>query len=114
MKWAATVAAALTLAACGPADPPLDREGGETVACAPGGLPDLTERCAVTRERTAAGLVLVLTAPSGGFRRLLVTRDGRGVVAADGAEAASVTIVAPGLIDVAVGDDRYRLPASTG
>ena len=45
------------------------------------------------------------------YRRLLVTRDGRGVVTADGAEQASVTPLNGGLIEVTVGGDRYRLPA---
>ena len=48
----------------------------------------------------------------GGFRRLQVATDGRGVIAADGADVASVKVVSPGSIEVAVGDDRYRLPAT--
>lgn len=48
----------------------------------------------------------------GGFRRLLVTHDGRGVVAADGAEAAVVATVADNMIEVTLGNDRIRLPAT--
>jgi hypothetical protein len=55
--------------------------------------------------------VLTLRQPDGGFRRLRVTGDGRGVIAADGAEQASVTLVAPVTIEVAIGNMRYRLPA---
>jgi len=50
--------------------------------------------------------------PDGGFRRLLVVKGGRGVVAADGAEPAKVTIVADHQIEVAIGGDRFRLPAT--
>ena len=50
--------------------------------------------------------------PDGGFRRLRVTRDGRGVVAADGAERAQVTIIADDRIEVSIGGDTFRLPAT--
>jgi len=43
---------------------------------------------------------------------LLVTQDGRGVIAADGAEAAKVTITGADGIEVALGGNRYRLPAT--
>ena len=68
--------------------------------------------CTLDREQTAAGLVLTARHPDGGFHRLLVTKDGRGVVAADGAEAAVVTIVGRDEIEVALGGDHYRLPAT--
>ena len=72
----------------------------------------LTRNCTVDRERRDEGLVLTLRRPDGGFRRLLVTRDGRGLIAADGAEPARVAVVDTGRIDVALGNDRYRLPAT--
>jgi hypothetical protein len=56
--------------------------------------------------------VLTIHAEDGGFRRLRVTDDGRGVVAADGAEAARVHIVDANTIDVTLGNNRYRLPAT--
>lgn len=67
--------------------------------------------CTIQQSAGEQGLILTISSPSGGFRRLLVTRDGRGVVTADGAEQASVTPLNGGLIEVAVGGDRYRLPA---
>lgn len=70
--------------------------------------------CAIDRTETQDGLFLTLRHPDGGFRRLLVTKDGRGVVAADGAEEAVVTVLAPDLIEVALGGARYRLPATVG
>lgn len=68
--------------------------------------------CAIDMVQSQDGLFLTLRHPDGGFRRLLVTRDGRGVVAADGAEQAHVTTLAPDLIEVAIGGARYRLPAT--
>ncbi|KQT32669.1 hypothetical protein ASG29_13100 [Sphingomonas sp. Leaf412] len=82
------------------------------VKCAPAGAATLERVCAVDRTQEARGLLLTVRHPDGGFRRLLVTKDGRGVVAADGAEAAKVTIVDPTEIEVAIGDDVYRLPAT--
>ena len=72
----------------------------------------LARRCTLERAATARGLVLTLRHPSGGFRRLLVTGDGRGVVAADGAERAKVSLAGGDMIEVALGGDRYRLPAT--
>ena len=86
--------------------------GGAGIPCALHGGKALETGCSVERSTTNEGLVLVLHHPDGGFRRLLVTTDGRGVVAADGSEQATVAVVGPGMIDVAIGDDRYRLPAT--
>lgn len=74
---------------------------------------ELRRACLIERARTDKDeLVLTIRAPDGGFRRLLVTGDGRGVVSADGAEAAAVRVVSDGEIEVALGGDRYRLPAT--
>jgi hypothetical protein len=68
--------------------------------------------CSIEQGDSARGRVLTIRKPDGGFRRLLVTLDGRGVVAADGSEAATVNIHDRGRIDVAVGGDTFRLPAT--
>jgi hypothetical protein len=68
--------------------------------------------CTIEKVPGPSGLGLTVRSPSGSFRRLLVTKDGRGVAAADGAEPVRVTVIGPGRIEVAVGGDRYRLPAS--
>jgi hypothetical protein len=68
--------------------------------------------CTVERTRVDRGLILTVRHDDGGFHRLLVTQDGRGVIAADGAEAAHGSIIDPQLIEVAIGGDRYRLPAT--
>lgn len=72
----------------------------------------LRRTCSVEQTQGEDGLILTLRHADGGFHRLLVTRDGRGVIAADGAEAARVTVPDTGSIDVAIGGSRYRLPAT--
>ena len=80
--------------------------------CAVAGVKEFSRTCTLDREETPRGLLLTARHPDGGFRRLLVMKDGRGVIAADGAQPAQVTVVNDGEIEVAVGKDRYRLPAT--
>jgi hypothetical protein len=113
--------AALLLVACGSADPPA---AGTNGAAAPeAGAPDnridcraegeagFAHACSVESVDTADGRMLTIRKADGGFRRLRVTTDGRGVVAADGAERTHVTILADSRIEVEIGGDRFRLPA---
>ena len=67
--------------------------------------------CTIERDASPDGTVLTLRNPDGSFRRLLIVRDGRGVVAADGAESARVSPAGGKDIDVAIGGMVYRLPA---
>lgn len=87
------------------------REAKGSVVCSQGSG-GFARTCTVDRADSAAGLVLTVRHPDGAFHRLLVTKDGRGVVAADGAEKAVVTVIGTGEIEVALGGDRYRLPAT--
>ncbi len=82
------------------------------VECVPPGAAGFSYACTIDRTQSQDGLFLTLRHPDGGFRRLLVTTDGRGVIAADGAEKAQVAVIGPNLIEVAIGDERYRLPAT--
>lgn len=75
--------------------------------CALAGSGAWAHDCAVER----AGDMLTLRHPDGGFRRFRVLADGRGLEAADGAEAAKLSIMDDKRIEVVVGADRYRLPA---
>lgn len=68
--------------------------------------------CTIEQTQSTNGLMLTLRHPDGGFRRLLVTKDGRGVIAADGAQKAQVSVLDAGMIEVALAGDRYRLPAT--
>lgn len=81
------------------------------ILCAGSGS-DFARTCTVDRTQSKDGLILTVRRPDGGFHRLLAVKDGRGLVAADGAEAAKVTIVGDGQIEVAIGGDRFRLPAT--
>ncbi len=116
MKRAAFLS--LLLAACGEgaqeANAPLPAAGAgaERVECAAAGEAGFAPNCTVERSVGAEGLTLTLRSPSGGFRRLLVTKDGRGVAAADGADEAVVMPLGPGRIEVSIAGERYRLPAT--
>lgn len=117
------IGALLLLAACGErkvdreviarADARQDAAAADDgrVQCAPAGAAEFARACTLDREEGRDGLILTVRNPDGGFHRLRVTTDGRGVVAADGAEAAAVSVQGDG-IEVAIGKDRYRLPAT--
>ena len=106
------------LAACGDAagtngeGPAAAGSGDERVDCAPAGAGDFQRVCTVERLQGAEGTILTVRHPDGGFRRLLVTTDGRGVIAADGAEKAVVSIIGDNRIQVSLAGHRYRLPAT--
>jgi hemin uptake protein HemP len=82
------------------------------IDCAPPGAADLTPVCTLDRTETESGVILTLRHPDGAFHRLQITRDGRGVIAADGAEPAKVTPLGPDRIEIELGGARYRLPAT--
>ena len=108
--------ALLPLAACSPGaseTPPPDP--GSLIECALAGAADFARDCAVERSREEGGLILVVRHPDGGFRRFEVLTDGRGLASADGADQAQIAVHGTGSeggIEVAVGPDRYRFPAT--
>ena len=106
----------LSLAACDQTSPGggggKAEAGGATIPCALTGATEFKSECTVERSKADDGIVLTLHHPDGGFRRLQVATDGRGVVTADGADAASVKVAGADAIEVSVGEDRYRLPAT--
>ena len=106
-------ALALALGACEQAPPPVPEkaQGDELIACALGDEMEFRQACAVDRAPQGDKLFLVVRHPDGGFRRFEVLTDGRGLAAADGADGAQVAL-RDGGIEVAVGKDRYRFPAS--
>lgn len=115
---AAAAFALTTLSACKSSDEALiEEEGGEAsnvamVACALGDEQDFTDSCTMQRLVGAERTTIVLGRGDSGFRRFSITADGRGMIAADGAEPARVTIIGDAEVEVAIGDDRYRLPAA--
>ena len=105
----------LLLASCGEAEQPAATvESDGKIDCRIGADDQFHRFCTVERSPGEQGMILTVRKPDGGFRRLLTTRDGRGVVAADGAEQAEVTIVGEDLIEVAIAGDSFRLPARVG
>jgi hypothetical protein len=107
----------LLLAACSgqstPAEPESLTGGDESrVSCALADEAEFIEQCDVERIQNGDKRELVIRHPDGGFRRFEIVTDGRGLVAADGAEAAVVTPLADGRIQLSVGTDRYRIPAT--
>ena len=117
---AVAVLLSLPLAACGRGQPSSEQieaqQRSETasdtrIACARGDAA-FASTCTVEQAQGSDGLILTVRHSDGAFRRLLVTQDGRGVVAADGAEVARVAITGADGIEVALGGDRYRLPAT--
>lgn len=80
--------------------------------CALSGASNFTFDCSLDRMDSPGGTILVLGKAEGGFRRFRIATDGRGVIAADGAEPATVKLLDNNLIEVSVGQDRYRLPAT--
>lgn len=104
----------LLLASCSGGEP----DGAEPavddsslISCAIGSATEFTRNCSVERAVENGVLTLVVHHEDGGFRRLTVMNDGSGVTAADGADQATITVF-DGEIEVAVGGDRYLLPAT--
>ncbi|MGE4323083.1 MAG: hypothetical protein AB7E60_08650 [Sphingobium sp.] len=87
-----------------------DEYGKAECAIGQGGKWD--RACLVERGEGAAGPTLTLRHPDGGFRRFLIVTDGRGIAPADGAEQPGLSMHGDRQIEVRVGDDRYRLPAT--
>jgi len=84
------------------------------IECALEGAKLFDRTCTVEEISGEGGTVLVVGRADVGYRRLQITTDGRGVVSADGSEQAVVKIIGEGMIEVAIGADKYRLPADTG
>ncbi|WP_260582782.1 hypothetical protein [Sphingopyxis sp. PET50] len=80
------------------------------IECALEGAKLFDRTCTVEEMIGEGGTILVVGRADVGYRRLQITTDGRGVISADGSEPAAVTIIGEGMIEVAVGGDRYRLP----
>ncbi|HEX7781334.1 MAG TPA: hypothetical protein VF509_00855 [Sphingobium sp.] len=95
----------LMLSACQGGD---GKAEGETIACAIGVGSALAPACQVEQGRDAAGAIVTIRQPDGGFRRL---RSVAGVwEAADGAFAADSVVAGNGQVEVTVAGDRYLMP----
>lgn len=85
---------------------------GIAAPCALSAAAEFTNDCRVVRTVVDGRTVLTFIAPDGGFRRLEVGVGGSGIVAADGAIPARTRADGKGGVEVAIADDRYRLPAT--
>ena len=110
-----------TLAGCGsepapaPQQQPAPREqatkdADKLILCATGDAA-LESRCTVELDKRPDGPIVTVRNPDGGFHRLQASRDGRTLEAADGAQPAILKIINDNTVEVAIGADRYRLPA---
>lgn len=86
------------------------RDDGK-LSCALAGSERFTRTCSLERISNDEGKQMIFRHPDGGFRRFLVVTDGRGLVAADGADDAVVKVLDDKVIEVSVNGDRYQLPA---
>ncbi len=124
MRICSAVLLPLSLAACGGSDQTSlsnaeaqqDAAAADNgrIVCAVAGSDDFQRDCTLDRTETDKGVILTIHQPDGGFHKLRIADNGRGVVAADGAEAAKVTVIGDHEIEVAIGGARYRLPATIG
>lgn len=89
----------------------VDLEGKQAIECMVPGQSGFGLICTIEKSASPDGTVLTVRAPDGAFRRFLIVKDGRGVIAADGAEKVTVTPVGDGNIDVLAGEIIWRLPA---
>lgn len=108
--WIPAIAGMTLLGAC-QQDPPPDPDS--LIGCRPDGTSAFERNCTVERMESPDGMVLTLRHPDGRFRRLLIAKDGQGVTAADGAEPAEVRMSGAKEIEVDLGGDVYRLPATS-
>ena len=102
-----SAALVLMLAACAEQSPP---PPGDDIECAIGPAADFSGVC--TLEKTAGSPQLILHHPDGGFRR--VTRDPAtgNLAPLDGAEPLVIVAEADGVLQFAIGADRYRIPSA--
>jgi hypothetical protein len=96
------------LSACSAAE---ETPKGRGIDCATSGSDKFLPECFVEDSRAGERHFLTVRNKAGAFRRFEMVDDGRGVVAADGADEAVAKWSAEGVLEVAVGGDRYRFPA---
>lgn len=102
------MASCAALAACSPAE---EAPKGRVIDCALAGSIKFVPDCFVEDSRSGGRRFLTVRHKDGAFRRFEMVDDGRGVIAADGADPATADWSSEGVLEVAVGNDRYRFPA---
>ncbi|WP_049762439.1 hypothetical protein [Erythrobacter litoralis] len=84
--------------------------GDQMLACAIGAGTEFTESCTLQKVGQDGETIYRVNHPGGGFRLFDIAADGSGLVPHDGAEGAVNTLDGD-ILQVAVGEDRYRFPA---
>lgn len=113
------LAASLLLAACS-AEPedqttnsaaaPGAGQPDRRIECRTGEAAPFARTCSFESVESDEGRLLIVRKPDGGFRRLRLGNDGRGIVAADGAEQVTMANVPDGRIEISIGGDHFRMP----
>jgi len=106
LRLCLTLSGLLLAAACSDAQVS-DAPQGDPIDCALAGAADFTPVCLY--QYLEAEQQIVIWHPDGGFRRFDVLPGGAGVASRDGAEQVIQGIMG-GMLEVTVGQDRYRLP----
>ena len=116
MRRRVCLALALALGACGKGDDAVQATAPATTApprdaalCALGGSGEFRDDCTIERGTSEGVAFVVVHHPDGGFRRLLVSRDGQALESADGAQATRSARKGD-RFEVILGDDRYIIP----
>jgi len=86
--------------------------GADTIECAVAGGQWFLPECTVERTEIDGATMLVVRHKDGGFRRFEIVSDGRGLIVADGSVEAQTEVYEGNRLDVSVGSDRYRFPAT--
>ena len=84
--------------------------GEQMLDCAIGPGSEYSQSCTLQTFQREEGTVYRVNHPGGGFRLFNTAEDGSGLVPHDGAEGA-VNKLDGDVLEVAVGEDRYRFPA---
>lgn len=93
------------------AEQPQAEPGAERIECALGEGAEFSATCLVERSAVEGARLLTVRHPDGGIRRFEQVDDGRGLIAADGADEAKLNF-ADEVLEVTVANDRYRFPAA--
>ncbi|WP_074428315.1 hypothetical protein [Tsuneonella dongtanensis] len=104
----------MALSACSRGEPqPQAAADATPIACAIGEASDFGRDCLVEKVAGEQGPEFVVRHPDGKFRRLRIAENRGGMIAIDGAEEAINELVGePRVLQVTVGADRYRFPAT--
>lgn len=106
LRAALAFCALTAVSACSPQG---DEVRGDPIACAIGHAGKLERTCRLERTGTGTALQFVVHHADGGFRRLELAPDGKGLLPSDGADKA-VSVVTPDAIELTIGPDSYRIP----